>query len=183
MNGSAKSSFDMSRLCQPKCWKMLHIFIWFSSIHWINSTGSLPFGLFMIKRRFATPQLDPEQLLRDALAGHSQCHTVDSVWIWYGWSGQGAKMTGTPLKVPWSQETWYCWYREWPVRFQPPPPWRHESNPHPSHSKSWHLKTLSQLLRFNPFLRYDPLKQDNGVQVPLWSTQPYTRLIFANTSI
>ena len=78
MNSSAKSSFDMSRLCQPKCWKMLHIVILYHIIILFSSIC-----LFMIKRCFATPQLDPEQLLRDALAGHSQCRAGPVFQVFY----------------------------------------------------------------------------------------------------
>ena len=161
MNSSAKSSFDMSRLCQPKCWKMLHIVIsLFSS-----------FCFFLIKRCFATPQLDPEQLLRDALAGHSQCRAGPVFQVFYELHSH----SGFRLNLIWL---------EWPrcqndrntlegamvarnmvllvqgvtCQISTPSPWRHESNPQPTHSKSWHLKTLFQLLRFNPFLGYGPLK-------------------------
>lgn len=165
MNSSAKSSFDMSRLCQPKCWKMLHIVILYHIIILFSSIC-----LFMTKRCFATPQLDPEQLLRDALAGHSQCRAgpvfsllraAQSQWIPFE-----SDMAGVAQVPKWPEHPWRCHGRKKhctvgtgsDLSDSTPSPWRHESNPQPTHSKSWHLKTLFQLLRFNPFLRYGPLK-------------------------
>ena len=137
----------MSRLCHQVLEDASYYFLPFIGI---NSTGSLPFGLYdkAVLLYNMSPQLDPEHLLRDALAGHSQCRA--GPWpvfqVFYElhsgfrlnlkiWSGQGAKMTGTPLKVPWPQETWNCWYREWPAIFQPRLP-ADMNHPHTSHSKS-----------------------------------------------
>ena len=137
----------MSRLCQPKCWKMLHI-IFFHLLESILRVLCLL--AFMIKRCFSTICL--HSLILNIFCAMHLPATPNAAGPWpvfqvfYElhsgfrlnlkiWSGQGAKMTGTPLKVPWPQETWNCWYREWPAIFQPRLP-ADMNHPHTSHSKS-----------------------------------------------
>ena len=164
MNSSAKSSFDMSRLCQPKCWKMLHIVILYHIIIFFH----LPFydkavlrystaGCWTTSARCTCRPLP----MPCGPCLSSLLRAAQSQWIPFE-----SDMAGVAQVPKWPEHPWRCHGRKKhgtvgtgsDLSDSTPSPWRHESNPQRTHSKSWHLKTLFQLLRFNPFLRYGPLK-------------------------